>query len=67
EKTPFIIFLLFFVLVFTCFSTSDLFPRNIKDNYIQKYSLKALPCVIVWFRVIYELMVKDFSKDYNLN
>ncbi|MBC7557630.1 MAG: DUF2029 domain-containing protein, partial [Chryseobacterium sp.] len=47
EKTPFIIFLLFFVLVFTCFSTSDLFPRNIKDNYIQKYSLKALPCVIV--------------------
>lgn len=67
EKTPFAIFLLFFVLIFTCFSTSDLFPRNIKDNYIQKYSLKALPCVIVWFRVIYELMVKDFSKDYNLN
>jgi hypothetical protein len=67
EKTPFIIFLLFFVLIFTCFSTSDLFPRSIKDNYIQKYSLKALPCVVVWFRIIYELMVKDFSKNYSLN
>lgn len=67
EKTPWILFLLFFVLILTCFSTSDLFPKHIKQMYIKKYSLKALPCVVVWFRVIYELLVKDFSKDYRLN
>lgn len=66
-KTPFDIGLLIFVLILTCFSFSDLFPRFIKDDYIMKYSLKALPCCIVWFRVIYELMTKDFEKDYQLD
>lgn len=60
-------FLLFFVLILTCFSFSDLFPKFIKENYIMKYSLKALPCCFVWFRIIYELLVKDFEKDYSLN
>lgn len=67
EKTPFIIGLLIFVIILTCFSPSDLFPKFIKQNYIIKYSLKAVPCIIVWLRVIYELMTKDFEKDYTLN
>nr|WP_315028066.1 glycosyltransferase family 87 protein [uncultured Chryseobacterium sp.] len=67
EKTPFIIGLLVFVIVLTCFSPSDLFPKFVKQNYIIKYSLKAVPCIIVWLRVIYELLTKDFEKDYTLN
>ena len=67
EKSPLIIGMLIFVIILTCFSFSDLFPKFIKDNYIMKYSLKALPCCVVWFRVIYELMTKDFEKDYQLD
>ncbi|WP_267406312.1 MULTISPECIES: glycosyltransferase family 87 protein [unclassified Chryseobacterium] len=67
EKTPLILALLIFVIILTCFSPSDLFPKFIKKNYIIKYSLKAVPCIIVWFRVIYELLTKDFEKDYTLN
>ncbi|WP_234110541.1 glycosyltransferase family 87 protein [Chryseobacterium sp. R2A-55] len=67
EKTPVVIGLLIFVMILTCFSFSDLFPKFIKENYIMKYSLKALPCCIVWFRVIYELMTRDFEKDYQLD
>lgn len=67
EKTPIVVGLLIFVIILTCFSFSDLFPKFIKENYIMKYSLKALPCCLVWFRVIYELMVKDFRKDYQLD
>ncbi|MBB5333107.1 hypothetical protein HNP69_001228 [Chryseobacterium koreense] len=67
EKTPIVLGLLIFVIILTCFSFSDLFPKFIKENYIMKYSLKALPCCLVWFRVIYELMVKDFRKDYQLD
>ena len=67
EKTPFVIGLLIFVIILTCFSFSDLFPKFIKENYIIKYSLKALPCCFVWFRVIYELLTKDFQKDYKLD
>ncbi|WHF52583.1 glycosyltransferase family 87 protein [Chryseobacterium gotjawalense] len=67
ERSPLIIGLLIFVIILTCFSFSDLFPQFIKDNYIMKYSLKALPCCIVWFRIIYELLTKDFEKDYQLD
>ncbi len=67
EKTPLILALLIFVIILTCFSPSDLFPKFIKKNYIIKYSLKAVPCIIVWLRVIYELITKDFEKDYTLN
>ena len=66
KRNWFIHALLIFVMVITCFSFSDIFPRYIKDEYIIKYSLKALPCALVWFRVIYELMTKDFEKDYQL-
>lgn len=66
EKTPFVIGLLIFVIIFTCFSTSDLFPKYIKHNYIKKYSIKAVPCIIVWLRIIYELLTRDFKKDYSL-
>ena len=62
HKTPFVIFLLVFLIVFTCFSTSDLFPKFVKENFIQKYSIKAAPCIVIWFRVIWELMTKDFDK-----
>ncbi|MDH6253687.1 membrane protein YdbS with pleckstrin-like domain [Chryseobacterium sp. H1D6B] len=66
ERTPFIIGLLVFVIIFTCFSTSDLFPKSVKNDYIIKYSLKAVPCIIVWLRVVYELLTKDFEKNYSL-
>ncbi|WP_353145863.1 glycosyltransferase family 87 protein [Chryseobacterium sp.] len=67
ERTPFITGLLVFVIIFTCFSTSDLFPKFVKENYIIKYSLKAVPCIVVWLRVTYELLTKDFEKNYSLN
>lgn len=66
-RTPFITGLLIFVIIFTCFSTSDLFPKWVKNDYIIKYSLKAVPCILVWLRVVYELLTKDFEKDYSLN
>ncbi|MEN5307876.1 glycosyltransferase family 87 protein [Chryseobacterium cucumeris] len=67
ERTPLIIGLLVFVIIFTCFSTSDLFPKFVKENYIIKYSLKAVPCIVIWLRVTYELLTKDFETNYSLN
>lgn len=50
------IVLLIFVMIFTCFAFSDLFPKSIKENVFVKYSTKAIPCILVWFKVIYELL-----------
>lgn len=66
DKTALVNSLMLFVLILTCFSMSDLFPKYVKQNYIIKYSLKALPCCIVWFRITYELLTKDFNKNYQL-
>ncbi|TDX83057.1 uncharacterized protein DUF2029 [Epilithonimonas xixisoli] len=59
--------LLVFVMIFTCFAFSDLFPKFIKEDYFIKYSTKAIPCIVIWFRVMYELLTKDFEKDYKLD
>jgi hypothetical protein len=66
NKSTLDIALLIFVIILTCFGFSDLFPKFVKEEYIMKYSLKALPCVLVWLKVTYELMTQDFEKDYKL-
>lgn len=59
--------LLVFVMIFTCFAFSDLFPKVIKEEVFIKYSTKAIPCILIWFRVMYELLTKDFENDYKLD
>jgi len=60
------IFLFVFAVLLTSFSPSDLFPKFVRMNYIQPYSLKALPCVIIWLDIVYQMTIKDF-KLYSLN
>lgn len=59
--TPFEIFLLIFALIITSLSPSDLFPKAINRQYIKPYALKALPCLVIWFRIIYETLTRDFK------
>jgi len=59
--------LLIFVMIFTCFAFSDVFPKFIKEEVFIKYSTKAIPCILVWLRVMYELLTRDFDKDYKLD
>lgn len=53
-----------FTFCLTSLSPSDLFPRATKE-FIRLYSLKALPCIIVWFTIIYQMMKEDFE-SYSL-
>jgi len=53
--------LLVFTLILTVFSPSDLFPRSIRVNYVIPYKLKGLPCVLVWFKIIYETLTRKFA------
>jgi hypothetical protein len=45
--------LLISCFILTVMSPSDLFPRVLRDEIVKPYVLKALPCVLIWFRVIY--------------
>ena len=55
------IWLLVFVFLLSSMGSSDLYPRVIKREYIQAYSLKALPCLIVWLKLCWEMMVKNYG------
>lgn len=51
--------LLISVFILTIMSPTDLFPRYLRDKYVIKYSLKALPCFVAWIVISFQLM---FSK-----
>lgn len=55
--------LVIFAFIITSMSPSDLFPKQIWQEWIKPYSLKALPVALIWFRLMYELYVKDYDKE----
>ena len=58
------IWLLVFVFLLSSMGSSDLYPRVVKREYIQAYSLKALPCLIVWLKLCWEMMVKSYQPTH---
>ncbi len=51
------IVLLLLALLFTVLSPTDLFPKNFRNTVVTPYVLKAVPCILVWFKIIYDLFV----------
>jgi len=49
-------FLLVFAILLTSLSPSDIFPRFVREDFIKPYALKALPCVLIWCRIVYEML-----------
>lgn len=56
EKTKWTWFLFIFAMILTSFSPSDLIPKFLRETYVKPYALKALPCIIIWFQITYELL-----------
>ncbi len=55
---PWRIALVLFAFVFTTLSPTDLFPNFIQDNYFDRFSIKTIPCIIIYTTSIFELIVK---------
>jgi hypothetical protein len=65
--TAFEITLLVFALILTSLSPSDLFPRYLRVNYVLPYKLKALPCILIWLKIIYEMLTRKFNSEVARN
>ena len=52
-QTPLDRVLLVSCFVLTVLSPSDFFPAFLRDGFTRPYALKALPCVLIWFRVLF--------------
>lgn len=57
-------FLFVFAMILTSFSPTDIFPKFVRENYVKPYALKALPCALIWLKVIYEMLI---LKPLNVN
>ena len=57
ERKKMNIFLIALLFLLTCLSPTDLFPKQLRDNFIVPYSLKALPCILIWIKIQFELFL----------
>ncbi|MCW3462607.1 glycosyltransferase family 87 protein [Chitinophaga nivalis] len=51
---------LFFSILLVSFSHSDVVTPWVRKNLAVPYALKALPCLILWLRIVYEIWMKKF-------
>lgn len=60
-KNKWVVGLFVFAFIITSLSPTDIVPRFARD-FIRNYSLKALPCAIIWLTIIYQMLTQDFKK-----
>jgi hypothetical protein len=53
---------LILVLLFTQFSTSDIYPGWLRSDFFEPYEIKAIPCILVWLWIGIKLHFYDFNK-----
>ncbi len=56
-KKPINIVLLVLALMLVSFSSTDLFPSSLRKDFIQPYAMKAFPCILIWLKIIYDMML----------
>lgn len=53
--------LLVLAILFGTLNTTDIYPHYLRV-FLREHSVKAVPCLLVWLRIIYEMCTADFSK-----
>lgn len=61
KRTSWDIALMVFAFILTSLSPSDLFPAALRRAWVQPYALKALPVVLIWFKLTWEACKKDYA------
>jgi hypothetical protein len=62
QRTQLDVALMVLVFILSSMSPSDLFPAYIRTEWVKPYALKALPVVLVWFKLCYEMGVKNYHR-----
>jgi hypothetical protein len=59
--------MLLLLFVLTILSSTDLFPAYVRNVWIKPFALKALPCVLAWLVITYQLLFFSKSVTENLD
>lgn len=61
KRSKWDIALMIYVFFFCTMAHSDLMPTYIREEWMKPYGLKALPVILVWFKLCYEICTKDYK------
>jgi hypothetical protein len=56
NKSPLNVILFAMAFIFTTISPTDLFPKIVRNEFIEPFQLKVFPCILIWIKVLYDLM-----------
>jgi len=62
KKNKLNIALFILAFLFTSLSPTDIFPRFIRNDFIKPYAIKALPCILIWIKIIYDMIIFKSSE-----
>ena len=62
ERTRLNTVLTWSAFVFTSLSPTDLFPRAVSVTFFVPYAIKAVPCILIWGKVTYELVTANYRQ-----
>ncbi|MCP4231834.1 MAG: DUF2029 domain-containing protein [bacterium] len=46
-------------LLLTSLSPTDIFPVYLREGFFKPYVLKAVPCIFIWVKIIYDIIVMN--------
>ena len=49
--------------ILTTLGSTDIFPRYLREEFVNPYALKAFPCIFVWIKIIYDMIMLK-KEDY---
>jgi hypothetical protein len=57
EKNTLNIILFISAMLFTSLSPTDIFPRHVRIEIFKPYVVKAVPCILIWMKIIYDTLM----------
>jgi hypothetical protein len=51
--------LIVLTFLFTVLSPTDLFPSGIRETFVKPYSIMALPCLLVWSKILFDIIRQE--------
>ncbi len=52
--------------VFTSLAPTDLFPASIRHSFFEPYAIKAVPCILIWLYLNFQLIKSGLNKSYKI-
>ncbi|MCY7409525.1 MAG: DUF2029 domain-containing protein [Chitinophagales bacterium] len=61
QRTTLNFILLLLAFIFTMLSPTDLFPPVVRNSFMVPYTMKVFPCILIWLKIIWEMMVASYK------